>query len=74
MLLSRGYYLSFGHSLLREGYGAMLKQVPPERIFLETDDKTDISIEDIYKRAAELLNFPLDALILQLEKNYQNIL
>ncbi|MNF09965.1 hypothetical protein D3C80_2107680 [compost metagenome] len=52
----------------------MLKQVPPERIFLETDDKTDISIEDIYKRAAELLNFPLDALILQLEKNYQNIL
>jgi TatD DNase family protein len=74
MLLSKGYYLSFGHSLFREGYGDILNQVPPERIFLETDDKTDISIEDVYKRAAELLNFPLDALILQLEKNYQNIL
>lgn len=74
MILNKGHYLSFGHSLFREGYGEVLKQIPTERLFLETDDKTDLSIEDVYKRAADLLNFPLDALILQLEKNYQNIL
>lgn len=74
MLLDRGYYLSFGHQLFREAYADTFRQIPIERIFLETDDRSDISIEDVYKRAADLLNFPLDTLILQLENNYQNIL
>ncbi|WP_158605961.1 TatD family hydrolase [Taibaiella sp. KBW10] len=73
MLLARGYFLSFGHQLLKESYADTFREIPVTQMCFETDDQPELLIEDVYKRAAEMLNFPLDALILQIEKNYQNI-
>lgn len=73
MLLSKGYYLSFGHQLFKDSYTDTFRQIPTDQMFFETDDRPELLIEDVYKRGAEMLNIPLDALILHLEKNYQNI-
>lgn len=54
-LLQAGCYLSFGADLFRpENHAAAaLRQTPPDRFFLETDDK-QIGIEEIYARAAAI--------------------
>lgn len=50
-------YFSFGHSLFREQSKAQMvfKKVPNERIFFETDDQKNYSIEQIYQKASELV-------------------
>ncbi len=54
-LLKYGCYFSFGHELFNSKSKVMkvFKKIPTENIFLETDD-TDISIENIYQKAAEI--------------------
>lgn len=54
-LLDKGFYLSLGGAVLNEESNALkvLQEIPLERLFLETDDK-DISIVDIYLKAAEV--------------------
>jgi TatD DNase family protein len=47
MLLNQGFYLSFGAKYQEEA----LRITPLERLFLETDD-SDVSIGDLYMRAA----------------------
>jgi TatD DNase family protein len=50
-------YFSFGRSLFRDNSKAqaVVKKVPLERLFLETDDSTEYKIEDVYKQAAIIL-------------------
>jgi len=73
-ILKQGYYLSFGAAILKEdaGAGDALSKVPADRFFLETDDR-DASIMDIYNAAASIRKTPIDALILQLRKNFETV-
>ncbi len=72
-LLRYGYYLSFGNAILNEGPVAnVLSVIPTDRFFLETDDAL-ISIKEIYQRAATIRNTSVDAIILQVEKNFKNV-
>ncbi|MCB9046846.1 MAG: TatD family hydrolase [Chitinophagales bacterium] len=73
-IVDAGYYLSFGAAILKEGSSAAtsIASVPVDRIFLETDD-AGVDIKDIYERAAMLLKSEEDALILQLQKNFQAV-
>ncbi|MGK0367582.1 MAG: TatD DNase family protein [Thermoproteota archaeon] len=51
----RCFYFSFGHRLLSsEKIQSLFMAAPLERVFLETDDQTGISLEEIYQKAAEL--------------------
>lgn len=70
----KGFYLSFGAAILRTGSPAIdvLKHIPPDRFFLETDD-AGVLIQDIYAKAAEIRNTTIDSLILQLHHNYQKV-
>jgi TatD DNase family protein len=63
MLLEKGFYLSLGASILQENSNAaqVLQQIPLEKLFLETDDKT-VSIKEIYEKASFILKIPLDKL------------
>lgn len=63
-------YFSFGRSLFRENSKAemVFKKVPLDRFFLETDDSTQYSIQEIYQRGAELRR--LDSLEDQIIKNF----
>lgn len=67
-IINAGHYLSFGKALLQEHMQDVLKTVPKEKIFLETDD-TDVSIASIYERAAKVFSIDELSLSLQLYKN-----
>lgn len=71
MLLKAGCYLSFGKALLRPNSHAAeaLRQTPPERYFLETDDAPELTIEVVYARAAEILGVSVAAVCAQVQSN-----
>lgn len=67
-LMAQGYYLSFGHGLMKENLRTLLAALPIEQVLLETDNST-ASIEEIYKLAAAAFQIDEDSLSLQLQKN-----
>lgn len=69
-LLKIGFYLSFGETLLHnEKLISVFKELPLDKIFLETDD-SDISIKEIYITAAEVKGIEIDDLKKQILLNY----
>lgn len=71
-IIESGAYLSFGAALFKEALHPIFKNIPLDRVFLETDDAS-ISIEEIYKKAAIIRDIPLEELILQLENNFKHV-
>lgn len=73
-LLDKGFYLSFGKAVLYRVYlQELIKEVPMEKFFLETDDE-DFDIKDLYDKVAELRGISIEELILQIEKNKERVL
>ncbi len=69
----RGYYLSLGkRSLASPKTVEAMRNTPPDRLFLETDD-SPAPISAIYARAAEILDIPIRALATQLYENYEQL-
>jgi len=75
MLHRAGCCLSFGTALFRaEGYAAeVLRQVPSDRFFLETDVQK-VDIRAVYARAAEIRGTTLPALKALVWKNFKALL
>lgn len=73
-LLASNMYLSFGAAIMNGKSPAVevLKAIPADQFFLETDD-SGMPIEEIYRRAAEIRETGLDSLTLQLEQNFRNV-
>lgn len=68
-----GYYLSFGHRTFASPKSIeALRQIPQNRLFVETDDY-DISIDEVYERVAGLLGVELENLEAIIEKNFETI-
>lgn len=63
-LLDQGFSFSLGSALLNTQSNArqLLKVIPSDRFFLETDDKL-ITIEEIYQVASSILNKPVERLM-----------
>jgi len=54
-LIRHGFYFSVGESLLKnDSRQKILRLIPLERLFLETDDR-DLSIQQVYLMAAQML-------------------
>lgn len=70
-LINGGFYISFGAALLNNGSNASnaIKQIPVDRIFLETDD-SDVSISDIYLQAAAALKKDIEELQKMIYNNF----
>lgn len=69
-LLKNGFYLSFGKYLLRNSeLSLVLKEVPKDRFFLETD-MIEETIFDVYNRASEILEIDVQKII---EQNYNRV-
>ena len=69
-LLSKGMYLSFWFDfVMREESSKLLRSLPKERIFLETDG-ADTDIRSIYKKVAGDLDISVDELKKVLYKNF----
>ena len=64
---------SFGKSILNAESKAakVFKQLPPDRVFFETDD-SELSISDIYKKAAELSGKDENFWMSQCKTNFSN--
>lgn len=68
-LLKFGCYLSFGKSLFRPAMEPVFSSIPIDRLFLETDD-SDLSIFDIYRKAASIRQIGIDTLLHAVQKNF----
>lgn len=74
-LIDKGFYLSFGVALLKsKKLQANLKNTPLSQLFLETDDNTTQSIEEIYTFVSDLLQLEQIELEKQLELNLWKII
>lgn len=67
-LIGKGYYISLGKALQNPEKESLLQEIPPEQLFLETDDAA-ISIGEIYTMAARALSIEHNSLVLQIQKN-----
>ena len=73
-LLSKGFYLSFWIDfVLRPESKELLKQLPADRIFLETDG-ADVDIKSIYNKVATDLDLSVDELKSIILKNFNKCL
>lgn len=73
-LLNQGIYLSFGAAILNEGTPAsrMLAETPLDRFFLESDD-AQVSMKDLYERAAILTGTEVETMAEQIEQRFNRI-
>ncbi|UFH45511.1 TatD family hydrolase [Flavobacterium galactosidilyticum] len=76
-LLDNGFYLSFGKYLLQSkssgtALEAVFKNVPNNRIFLETDTVND-GIESVYKLAAQIKGVPLVEMQEIINRNFRSV-
>lgn len=70
-MLKHGFYLSFGKSVLHNlSLQTSLKEIPLEKIFLETDD-ADFDIAELYQKAAEIKEISVEKLQEQISKNLE---
>lgn len=67
-LLRHGFYLSFG-----EHYNSqVMKEIPIERLFLETDE-SNVPIDELYNRAAAIRHISVEELKLAVLHNVNNV-
>lgn len=72
-LLDNGFYLSFGKYLLRNPeLSGVLKQVPSDRFFLETDTIEE-GIETVYAKAAQARNTDVEEIKNIVSTNFKNV-
>lgn len=72
-LIRRGMYISFWFDfVVRPESTGLVKSIPPERIFLETDG-ADADIKDIYSKVSADLGLGVDKLKEQLSDNYREL-
>lgn len=69
-LIDNGFYLSFGKYLLRNPeLSDVFKQIPPERIFLETD-MIEETIDLVYQKAQSAVDFDINQVV---QNNFKRV-
>ena len=72
-LLDAGFHLSFGHATLENlSLQKIIKDIPIQRLFLETDD-SDFEIIKLYNKVSEIKSVPLEELKNRMWENLDNI-
>jgi TatD DNase family protein len=73
-LVQQGFYLSFGKALLyREALQQTVRQLPLDKILLETDD-ADVKIKELYNQLSEIKNRPVEDIQNRIKENISTIL
>jgi TatD DNase family protein len=72
-LIEQGFYISLNHIIFhKENFD--ITELPINKIFFETDDHADLSIESIYKTAAIKLKTTDDELKEKIYRNFNHLL
>ncbi|MBR3826534.1 MAG: TatD family hydrolase [Alistipes sp.] len=70
----RGYFLSFGARSLRSPRTReVIAATPSNRLFVETDDSTVPTIEELYTEVAAIRNESVEELKQRIEENYKTL-
>ena len=74
-LLKHDFYFSFGAAILSDRSPVInaIATIPDGKFLLETDDRIDITIEQIYDRAAALRQISVETLQTQLVETYHQL-
>jgi TatD DNase family protein len=76
-LVRHGFYISIGAAILEKkrpntegsNFADILRQIPLDRLFLETDDAENASIQEVYEVAAKILDMDLSELKFKIYEN-----
>lgn len=72
-LIKQGFYFSVGEPFMKdESKHPVLRTIPIELLFLETDDR-EISIREVYKLAAQILKVEEETLIETIFSNFNHL-
>lgn len=71
-ILRQGYYISLGKALQYPQVQELIPVIPPDKLFLETDDSA-IFIGEIYRLAASASGIDLNSLVLQIQQNTRQV-
>ncbi|MCA5006770.1 TatD family hydrolase [Sphingobacterium bovistauri] len=71
-ILNRGYYISFGTSILQGNQDILLQSIDLDKIFFETDNKST-NVVDIYSYFCTVRKISLSDLQEQIVKNFENV-
>lgn len=72
-MLKHGFFLSFGKSVLYNlSLQSILKEIPIDKIFLETDD-ADFDMAELYQKVSEIKEISLEELQKKISENLQSI-
>jgi TatD DNase family protein len=75
LLLDHGFYFSFGAAILQDQafVTEAIATMPIGKFLLETDDRQDLQIEQIYERTAQLRKVSISTLEIELLETYQQL-
>lgn len=71
-ILHKGYYLSFGRSIFSAEKAEVFRQVPLDRLFLETDSAS-LPIEEVYTEAAKIRSVSVKELNDAIDRNIKSV-
>lgn len=73
--LRKGCYLSIGAKGVRSYMEApdVIRSIPAEKLFLETDDQQSVGIDQLYRQVADLRGITVSELRVELYKNFRRI-
>lgn len=71
-IIDDGHLLSFGRHLYKRTVAEVFRKLPPDRVFLETDD-AEIPISDIYAIASEILGKDISTISVDIEHRFKQI-
>ena len=70
-LVSQGFYFSIGkEGVRRQG---LLETIPLDKLFLETDEDTELTIEETYREAASTIGIDVELLAERVEANFSRV-
>lgn len=73
-VLENDFYIGIGSAILfDERLQRALKQMPTNKLLLETDDDKNVTIEDIYEKVAEIKNLSLPDLQNEILTNFKTV-
>jgi len=71
-ILKSGCYISIGTAIIQDQkLQQSIQHIPLEKLFLETDNDTTYSIQEVYESVARLKNISIDELQTQILKNFE---
>lgn len=68
-LTREGFYLSLMPGFPDHKYAEIIKTIPLDRFFLETDSMPDVAIDEIYFRISKIMGWDLEHLCSQINQN-----